>query len=118
MTSPPGTTLYHGAAELKLGIVPPVYQKEFLPFDGLNWKKAGKALSEAEHIVFVGYSLPDIDLRADRLFRTAYITRPNRSPLRVDVVDPSCGVVNKIRSVYSESEVCGRGTLEKYIEQL
>jgi hypothetical protein len=118
MTSAPGTTFYHGTAELKLAIVPPVYQKEFLPFFKLNWKMAEKALSEAERIVFVGYSLPDIDLRAERLFRKSYLACRNRSNILVDVVDPNRAVVKRMKSIYRESKVRGRDGLQAFATTL
>ena len=110
-----GTQLYHGTADLKLAIVPPVYQKEFPVFIERKWKKAEKALTEAERIVIVGYSLPEIDLRAERLFRKSYMAQHDRSRLLIDVVDPRSEVVEKFKSLYHESTVRAGGKLAEFV---
>jgi hypothetical protein len=57
---------------LKFTIIPPEWHKTYDKgaFRTL-WQRAVQAISQAEHLVFIGYSLPPTDLHATALFRTS-----------------------------------------------
>jgi hypothetical protein len=58
--------------DLKFTIIPPEWHKAY--DEGIFskiWKDAALAIQNAEHIVFVGYSLPPTDLHSTALFRTS-----------------------------------------------
>lgn len=82
---------------MRFTIIPPEYEK---PYDiGMFrdiWNRAFKALARAEHLVFVGYSLPATDAHATALFRAA--VRRNRLRGLV-VADPDREVRRRIRGV-------------------
>jgi len=57
---------------LQFTIIPPEWHKTYNKgaFATL-WKKAATAINRAEHVVFIGYSLPPTDLHSTALFRTS-----------------------------------------------
>jgi hypothetical protein len=68
-------------------VVPPVYAKEALrSVVHTAWDDAREALQSAERVVFFGYSLPLIDIEAEKLFQRALAA--NTSAEWVDIVNP------------------------------
>lgn len=69
-------------------LIPPVYAKQALRQTiRQTWDDAQAALQRAERVVFFGYSLPAIDIDAEKLFERALAQNPT---LRwIDVIDPS-----------------------------
>lgn len=69
-------------------IVPPVAGKRLMMHGELPglWKKASKALEEADRVVIAGYSCPPLDLEARFLLSESMRKTPTK---RVYVVDPS-----------------------------
>jgi hypothetical protein len=63
-------TKQHG--DLKFTIIPPEWHKAYDKgvFSRL-WSLAAEAIHRAEHIVFIGYSVPPTDLHSTALFRTS-----------------------------------------------
>ncbi len=117
-TSPPGPLPDEGA-DLQLAIVPPVFHKDYPQIVQTKWERARRALQEAERIIFVGYSIPPIDLAADKLFRTCYAGNKHRGKVIVEVVNPDATILEKIRLMYSESTVTRVGnTLKDYVDRL
>jgi hypothetical protein len=58
--------------KLSFSIIPPEWMKQFdRGAFGTLWAKASAAIHEAEHVVFIGYSLPATDLHSTALFRTS-----------------------------------------------
>jgi hypothetical protein len=58
--------------ELHFSIIPPEWMKQFdRGAFGTLWAKASAAIHEAEHMAFIGYSLPATDLHSTALFRTS-----------------------------------------------
>jgi hypothetical protein len=103
-------------ADLKLDLIPPIYNK--IPQD---WDEILQELRTANKIVFIGYSLPDIDLWAIRLFRRAYQKHRNKNDLIVEVVNPDNkkNVVSKLKSIYYASNVIKvANTIKEYAEKL
>ncbi len=69
-------------------VVPPVYAKHALRSTLQDvWNEAREALEEADRIAFFGYSLPLIDVEAEKLFERALAGNPGIEWL--DVIDPA-----------------------------
>jgi len=82
---------------LRFTIIPPEWHKAYNKgFFGKLWKDAASAIHRAEHLVFVGYSLPATDLHSTALFRTAIRSSNLRSLV---VVNPDAETRRRIRSV-------------------
>lgn len=68
-------------------IVPPIYAKQALIETVLPaWGEARKALQQSDRVVFFGYSLPTIDIEAEKLFQRAVTS--NREIPQVEVINP------------------------------
>jgi hypothetical protein len=70
-------------------VVPPVYAKGAFRAGAMQdvWTDASRALERADRVVFYGYSLPGIDIEAEKLFERS-MTKNGAAP-RVDVVNPA-----------------------------
>ena len=91
---------------LKPIIIPPTLKKLYKKWKVINavWKKAGRALEEAEEITIVGYSLPVTDYQAKWLFLESIAKR--KEPLRkLTVVDkyPN-GLFDKYKEIFRVSD--------------
>lgn len=84
-------------------VIPPVYGKEALirQFVPSVWDDAALALAGAERVVFFGYSLPDLDIRAQRLLQKG-ISRNAELPW-IDVVNPDPGSPSRYATVLRPS---------------
>jgi hypothetical protein len=69
-------------------VVPPVYAKQALR-SAIQpaWADARAALGDADRVVFFGYSLPAIDVEAEKLFERALAA--NTKAAGVDVINPA-----------------------------
>jgi hypothetical protein len=72
-------------------VIPPISEKDALIRSNLSpvWADARQALTRADRIVFCGYSLPMLDLAAERLFQRSLTA--TRAPF-VELIDPSPAV--------------------------
>lgn len=70
-------------------VVPPIYEKQAVRADELRtvWSDARAALERADRVLFFGYSLPALDIEAEKTFDRALIQ--NQQLEWMDVVDPS-----------------------------
>jgi hypothetical protein len=69
-------------------VVPPVYAKHALRSTLQDvWNEARHALEEADRIAFFGYSLPAIDVEAEKLVERALAT--NSTVRWLDIIDPA-----------------------------
>jgi hypothetical protein len=70
-------------------IIPPVHSKEAMirNFVSRVWTDAAAAVSSADSLIFVGYSLPILDVGAEHLFRKSVGSNSNLK--WIDVVNPS-----------------------------
>lgn len=70
-------------------VVPPIHAKDALIRSLLpeSWEDAMMALKAADRVVFFGYSAPDLDLSAERLFRRSI--KGNGGLRWIDVVNPA-----------------------------
>jgi hypothetical protein len=103
-------------ADLKLDLIPPTYNKT--PED---WPEILQKLKTADKIIFIGYSLPDIDLWPIRLFRRAYQKHKSKNDLIVEMVNPdnNKNLISKIKSIYYASNVTKvADTIKEYAEKL
>ena len=69
-------------------IVPPIHDKDdhyVHPIFGILWADAMKKLKDASRVVFIGYSLPEMDSLAIQLFRTALWKRKGARVVVVDI---------------------------------
>jgi hypothetical protein len=69
-------------------VVPPVYAKEALRRAiHTTWDDARAALKEADRVVFFGYSLPGIDIEAEKLFQRSLAANDRLKGL--DIINPA-----------------------------
>jgi hypothetical protein len=83
-------------------IVPPMLSKSALveqPILRMIWQEAQEKLASADHITFVGYSLPMTDFAASVLFEETLYIPPEK---KVKVVDISGDNEEKIQMAYKE----------------
>ncbi len=97
-------------------VIPPVYGKEPLirTLVPKVWSDAADALAGADRIVFFGYSLPELDVRAQRLFQRGM--SDNHRLRWIDVVNPdpiSCG---RYAAVLRPSGLRWYPSVESFIE--
>lgn len=80
-------------------IIPPVKNKRYDLYGSLFnqlWNEAEKALTNADHIIIIGYSFPKTDIQSNQLFITALMNR-NQFP-EITIIDPSpSSIVEKFR---------------------
>jgi hypothetical protein len=79
-------------------VVPPVYAKEALRSAvHVAWDDARDALQAADRVVFFGYSLPLIDIEAEKLFQRALSA--NTRARWIDVINPDPASAGRYASV-------------------
>lgn len=72
----------------KTVIVPPTYFKELSNhYLERQWSQAEELLTEAEHIVFCGYSFPDADIHVKYLLKKAEINRSEQNSIKITVLN-------------------------------
>lgn len=83
--------------DLRFTIIPPEWHKTYDrgAFRTL-WQRAAQAINQAEHVVFIGYSLPPTDLHATALFRTSVRSKSLRTLV---VVNPDREARRRTRAV-------------------
>ncbi len=70
-------------------IIPPVKNKRYDLYGSLFnqlWNEAEKAITNADHIIVIGYSFPKTDIQSNQLFITAFMKR-NQFP-EITIIDP------------------------------
>lgn len=77
------------------------------------WEGALRALAEAKHWIFVGYSLPQSDFHLRHLLKRAQMARLAGAPLRITVVSRDTDTPARYRSFFGEAitEVSSEGFL-------
>jgi len=87
--NPKGETEDVGLTSIPL-IIPPVKNKNYdyfgAIFDGL-WNKAEQSITQADHILIIGYSFPETDYKSDLLFRKAFSKRSDIPS--ITILDPN-----------------------------
>jgi hypothetical protein len=82
-------------------VVPPIYDKQRVTGMRLLqqvWDRAYDAIRTADRLVLFGYSIPDADVLARQMLRTA--VRQNPRIKCVDCIDPDASIVAKLRQVF------------------
>jgi hypothetical protein len=70
-------------------IIPPVYAKQSLIHTvQATWDEARDELQKADRVVFFGYSLPQADIEAEKLFQRALVSNTNAAGIEVINPDP------------------------------
>ncbi|MGB7589569.1 MAG: hypothetical protein WBM00_12785 [Solirubrobacterales bacterium] len=97
-------------------IVPPVYAKQALRPKSVKmvWEDAGKAIRGADRILFFGYSLPELDVEAEKLFERGLLR--NDDVRWLDVVNPSPATAARFASVAPTKSVRWYPSLTRFIE--
>lgn len=96
-------------------VIPPVQGKENLIRTFLRpvWVDAERALKNADRIVSVGYSLPVLDVHAERLVRRSLAG--NRTAKWIDVVNPAPDAAARYASVASPMSVRWHASLTRFL---
>jgi hypothetical protein len=104
--------------DLRFTIIPPEWHKTYDTgaFRTL-WQRAAQAINQAEHMVFIGYSLPQTDLHATALFRTSVRSERLKSLV---VVNPDREARRRTRAVLqrglsSKSRVLSFDKIEHFL---
>lgn len=98
-------------------IVPPVYAKQSLirAFMPSVWADARQAIEHADRVIFFGYSMPSIDIEAEKLFERA-IAKNTRLPW-VGVIDPAPGTVERYAQVLREEPLRRFAHVDHFLDQ-
>ncbi|WP_238442426.1 hypothetical protein [Desulfofalx alkaliphila] len=83
-------------------IIPPTMMKNYhtMPFTQKLWRRAMKALADADYVVVMGYSFPPSDFRTKWLFRKA-MAMPCVKPKKVTLVNHATGeMLNSLLKMY------------------
>jgi hypothetical protein len=80
-------------------VVPPVYAKQELRAAALQqtWTDARSAIEQADRLLFYGYSLPALDVEAEKLLERAITLNHNAD--WIDVVNPASPSAGRFASV-------------------
>jgi hypothetical protein len=83
-------------------IVPPVYAKQPLirAFMPSVWSDARSAIEAADRVLFCGYSLPQIDVEAEKLFQRSIAA--NRGLPWVGLIDPAPEAARRYAQILGE----------------
>lgn len=97
-------------------VVPPIHSKDSFIRKYLTkvWSDADESLRNADRIVFVGYSMPLLDVNADRLFRKAIAG--NTSLRYIEVVNPAPESARRYAELVTTSPMHWYPNLESYLE--
>jgi hypothetical protein len=98
-------------------IVPPVYAKQPLirAFMPSVWTDARDALQAAARVLFCGYSMPPIDVEAEKLFQRSIAGNPALP--WVGLIDPSPEAARRYAQVLGEMPIRRFANVESFIDQ-
>lgn len=97
-------------------VVPPVYAKQAMRAETLRstWADAGAAIRSADRIVFYGYSLPQLDVEAEKLVERALLQ--NKIGAWIDVINPAASAAGRFAAVAKSVPVHWYPNLQRYLE--
>jgi NAD-dependent SIR2 family protein deacetylase len=82
----------------KYVVIPPSYFKNYNnQYLSEIWNKAEEVLTEADHIIFCGYSFPDADIHIKYLLKRAELNRFNDNGLKISVFNHHTGKKRNIK---------------------
>jgi hypothetical protein len=95
-------------------VVPPVYAKQTMRAKALEqtWADARKAIQSANRIVFFGYSLPGLDVEAEKLVERGLLR--NSALEWIDVINPAASSAGRFADVSPGLPVSWYPTLPKF----
>jgi hypothetical protein len=97
-------------------VVPPVYAKQALRAAvQATWEDARDALEQAERLVFFGYSLPGLDIEAEKLFERSMTA--NASIERIEVINPAPTSAARFAGLVRNLPMRWFPSLEEFIAQ-
>jgi hypothetical protein len=79
-------------------VVPPIYEKHRIMGRNIiqdTWSEAHSALADADHILIIGYSLPDADVNAIQMLRRAF--SENNKLETIECINPDANVAGKLK---------------------
>jgi len=96
-------------------IVPPIYAKQALiqSFMPSVWSEARKALADSDRVVFFGYSMPQADIEAEKLFQRQ-ITSNSKVPW-VGIVDPATAALSRIAGLMPQMPIRRYASAETFL---
>ena len=97
-------------------VVPPVYAKHELRTEILDgvWSEAKSALALADRVLFYGYSLPALDVEAEKLFERSLLQ--NSTADWISVVNPSSAAAGRFAQVSPKRPVHWYPSLESFFD--
>ena len=97
-------------------VVPPVYAKQALRPKAVKqvWDDAREAIQGADRILFFGYSLPELDVEAEKLFERGLLR--NEGIQWLDIVNPAPSSAARFASVAPTKPVRWYPSLQKFFE--
>jgi hypothetical protein len=95
-------------------IIPPIYSKQALrariqPV----WTDARRALESCDRLIFFGYSLPQIDIEAEKLFERGIAT--NDSLEWADVINPAPTAAQRYAGLAPAIPIRWYSTVDKFL---
>jgi hypothetical protein len=101
-------------AELNLDLIPPIWNKDNIRIND----DVIQSLQKAKKLVFIGYSMSEIDLWALRMFRVSYKQHKHKKDLIVEVIGDKASY-ERVESIYYDSTVQNiSATLAEYVHML
>lgn len=97
-------------------VVPPIYEKQRITGMALLqevWDLAYDAIVKADRLVFFGYSIPEADVLARQMLRTA--VRQNVALKCVECVNPDAAITPKLKDVLDASAIRLYRDVETYL---
>jgi hypothetical protein len=98
-------------------VVPPVYAKQALRSTAIQqiWADAREAMQSADRIVVFGYSLPSLDVEAEKVFERSLSANANTQ--WVDVVNPAALSAGRFASVSAARPVRWYPSLDHFLAE-
>ncbi len=95
-------------------VVPPVYAKQSMRAKALEqtWSDARKAIRAADRIVFFGYSLPELDVEAEKLMERGLLR--NSTLKWLDVINPAAPSAGRFADISPALPIRWYPTLAKF----
>jgi hypothetical protein len=97
-------------------VVPPIYAKQALSAGLLQITRndAKKAVSTANHLVFFGYSLPSLDVEAEKLFERSILA--NSDLADIDVINPQAESAARFAGIAPKRRLRWHPSLGHFLE--
>lgn len=107
--------LRHGGRSSWPVLIPPVYAKQpfIRNFMAPVWQDARRALGSCDRLIFYGYSIPTLDIEAEKEFQRAIAHNPR---LRyIEVVNPDPGAATRYATALARVSVRWHADIHRYL---